>query len=264
MASVLETVGPRTGSAPLTYLLAEAGTVDVMSLFAAFDGTNAASSFRPVVTVRSQSGAILARSFPAETVAAGDSADVTFAPFLGRQAAAAGAVETTDGVTTVSPTDTLSIGAGLTLTEPTTGTARIVATGAAGTVLNYTEFTVTVTVTSTNEAAPTTIVTASAAVTLNGTTRIGVTFYTPVFATGTGASALLANLWRDTTDLGRMVGSSISGTGIAANATRYLTPAAGTYTFSIRGWRTNNDGTVVAGNGGAGAYLPGYILIATA
>jgi hypothetical protein len=93
MPSILETVGPRSDSAPLTYTLAETGTVDVMSIFASFDGSAAGGSFRPVVTVRSQSGAILARGFPPDSVAAGDSADVTFAPFLrggGGGSAAAG------------------------------------------------------------------------------------------------------------------------------------------------------------------------------
>lgn len=86
MATVLETIGPRSGSAPVTYTVTELGTVDVMSVFASFDGSAASGTFRPTVTVRSQSGAILARVFPTDTVAAGDSADVTFAPFLKQQA----------------------------------------------------------------------------------------------------------------------------------------------------------------------------------
>jgi hypothetical protein len=90
MPSILETVGPRSGSAPLTYTLAETGTVDVQSIFAHFNGGGAGGTFRPMVTVRSQNGAILARGFPTDSVAAGDSADVTFAPFLRGGGASAG------------------------------------------------------------------------------------------------------------------------------------------------------------------------------
>lgn len=125
MPSILETVGPRSGSAPLTYTLTEAGTVDLMSVFASFDGAAAGGSFLPTVTVRSQNGAILARGFPGEAVAAGGSADVTFAPFLRQAASDSGTLETTDGTTLVSPTDTLLIGQGLTLTNPSAGVARI-------------------------------------------------------------------------------------------------------------------------------------------
>lgn len=93
MSSILETVGPRGGAAPLTYTLAEPGQVDLASVFAHFDGTSAAGSFRPTVTIRAQNGTILARVFPTDTLAAGDTADVTYAPFL-RQSSTGGGYDT--------------------------------------------------------------------------------------------------------------------------------------------------------------------------
>lgn len=90
MSQLLETVGPRAGAAPLTYELAELGTVDVQSVFASFNGAAASGDWRPALTIRSQNGTILSRTFPDDTLTTGDTADVTYAPFLGRGAAAAG------------------------------------------------------------------------------------------------------------------------------------------------------------------------------
>jgi hypothetical protein len=80
---VLSVIGPRSGSAPVSYEVTERGSFDLQSIFASFNGAAAGAAFRPVVTIRSQNGDILARVFPSDTVAAGDTADVTFAPFLG-------------------------------------------------------------------------------------------------------------------------------------------------------------------------------------
>jgi hypothetical protein len=87
----LETIGPRSGAGPLTYMVVELGTFDPQSVFAHFDGTGAGGSFRPALTIRAQDGTILARVFPSTTLAAGDTADVTYAPFLDDDAAAAAA-----------------------------------------------------------------------------------------------------------------------------------------------------------------------------
>lgn len=82
MAAPLEVVGPKAGAAPLTYTLTELGTVDLQTIFARFDGSAAAGSYRPTVRIEAQDGTVLAQVFPSETLAAGDSAGVTFAPFL--------------------------------------------------------------------------------------------------------------------------------------------------------------------------------------
>ncbi len=80
MPELLETIGPRAGNSPVTVVLSELGTVDIESAFAHYDGAAASGSFLPAFTVRSQDGSILARVFPSTTVAAGDTADVSFVP----------------------------------------------------------------------------------------------------------------------------------------------------------------------------------------
>jgi len=91
MALRLEVVGPRAGNAPLEYRITEPGTFDIQSIFAHFNGAGASGGFRPVVTVRAQDGSILARVFPPTSLSTGDTADVTYAPFLrSEQAASSG------------------------------------------------------------------------------------------------------------------------------------------------------------------------------
>lgn len=69
--------------APLEYTIPDSMELEPLSIFARFDGS-AAGTFRPSVSVYSGAGLLIGRFFPSEPVAAGDSADVTFAPFLGR------------------------------------------------------------------------------------------------------------------------------------------------------------------------------------
>lgn len=69
--------------APFDYTIPDSMELEPLSIFARFDGS-AAGAFRPSVSVYSGAGLLLGRFFPSEPVAAGDSADVTFAPFLGR------------------------------------------------------------------------------------------------------------------------------------------------------------------------------------
>jgi hypothetical protein len=63
--------------------------------------------------------------------------------------------------------------------------------------------------------------------------------------------------------LGRIWASSIGTSGVSVGilARRYFTPAAGTRTYSIRGWRGSADATVTAGAAGATAYYPMYIRV---
>lgn len=98
MPTILETIQRPASSSPLTYTLAELGFVDVQSVFAHFDGTAAGGSFRPALTIRSQNGTILARVFPSDTLAAGDTADVTYAPFLRGPSGGTIALTGSDGI----------------------------------------------------------------------------------------------------------------------------------------------------------------------
>ena len=51
------------------------------SVAATFDGSAAASGFRPCLSFYTQDGRLVARSFPEDELLAGESAEVTFAPF---------------------------------------------------------------------------------------------------------------------------------------------------------------------------------------
>lgn len=90
MAQLLEVIGPKAGGAPLRYVVTEQGTVDLMSIFARFDGSAASGDWRPTVTIRAQDGTILVRVPVDETLPTGDTADVTFAPFLRAGATSSG------------------------------------------------------------------------------------------------------------------------------------------------------------------------------
>ena len=68
--------------APLTYTVPGAQEIVLKSLFASFDGTAAASAWFPCVRVRAPGGGIVGEYITQASVAAGSSADVSFAPFL--------------------------------------------------------------------------------------------------------------------------------------------------------------------------------------
>lgn len=64
--------------------------VDVQSVYATFNGAAASGSYVAALTLYSPEGLILWRVHATQTLAVGDSADVTFAPFLEGEAAAGG------------------------------------------------------------------------------------------------------------------------------------------------------------------------------
>jgi hypothetical protein len=76
-------------AAPLDYVVPAAQEIVPLAVNAAFDGTSAAVTWYPALELISDSGHVVSRTFPEQTVAAGGSAWVTFAPFLRGAAAAA-------------------------------------------------------------------------------------------------------------------------------------------------------------------------------
>lgn len=82
MPEILDVVGPNAGGAPLAYTLDQPGTVDFQAAFAHYDGTGASGNWRPTLTIKAQDGTILSRTFPGSSLHAGDTADVTFSPFV--------------------------------------------------------------------------------------------------------------------------------------------------------------------------------------
>ncbi len=141
----------------------------------------------------------------------------------------------------------------------TLGVKWAAAGGGGVTELNYTEATSGVTVTGTSEGSPTTVITASGAVTVGGSTKIKIEFWCNGWACG-AADFMIANLWQDSTTLGRLGATSIS-SNLPVYFCRYLTPSAGSYTYSIRAWRGSVSGGFSAGAGASTQQMPMFIRI---
>lgn len=113
----LTTIEPNeTVAAPLTYRLSDLQTFSPHSISATFDGSGAAGPFLACCTFLAPDGTVVARCPTDSQVAAGDVAEVTFAPFLGRGGASGGG-----GVPTVSG-EYVSQGANTSIANNTTAT----------------------------------------------------------------------------------------------------------------------------------------------
>ena len=80
-SDVLVTV-PGTSAAPLAYSIAPGQEIVLKAGFAAFDGSAAGNAFLPCLRILDSSGEVVGQYITDSTVAAGSSADVSFAPFL--------------------------------------------------------------------------------------------------------------------------------------------------------------------------------------
>lgn len=78
------------GNAPQSYALGASETLEPTAIFAQFDGSAAASAFRPCVSYYTQDGKLFARAFPTDTVAAGGSANVAYFPGLSQSSRPSG------------------------------------------------------------------------------------------------------------------------------------------------------------------------------
>jgi hypothetical protein len=195
------------GNAPTRYELAPGFDFEVTHVTASFAGGGASGPFLAVLAYYSQEGVLIGRYFPDQVLDAGDTADVSYAPFLGG----------------VKP-----------------GAVVI------GEEIAYSQRVTNVTLTSTNEAAPNDVVSLGAVV-FDGTTVVELVYYAASLVlqvkAGTPSYAGVLNLWDGSTDLGRI---AVVQTPIAPSAelavpvqvSRRLTPSAGTHTYRIRGWVT--------------------------
>lgn len=77
-----------TAAIPLSYEIPNAVELELLCVNASFDGSGAASSYVPTVEIISDGGVVIGRVPVKTTVAAGGSAEVTFAPFLRDEVAA--------------------------------------------------------------------------------------------------------------------------------------------------------------------------------
>lgn len=69
------------GGVPASYPLPPGFDIELSSVSAVFDGAAASGTFYACLSVYSQDGKLVGRYFPAQTFAAGDSGEVTYAPF---------------------------------------------------------------------------------------------------------------------------------------------------------------------------------------
>jgi hypothetical protein len=145
--------------------------------------------------------------------------------------------------------------------------AALAAAGAArasgpGTLVDYGEATANVSVTSTAEATATPVV-AAAGFTADGTSKYLVSFFASVVhpaSTGTIKVVLYDGSISSAHDLGWLANQNTP-TNVAVEATRVVTPSAGTHTYTVGAFESGGTATVGAGAGGSGTSLPAYVSV---
>lgn len=123
---------------------------------------------------------------------------------------------------------------------------------------DYVQFTSNVSITATSAATANTVVTGNA-VTYDGSTIVIIEFY--LVAAQAGTTDVSFSLWDGSTDLGRIAYVNPASTYNQIKASHRLTPSAASHAYSVRGFVTGGTGTAIAGTGGAGTNMPGYIRV---
>lgn len=129
--------------------------------------------------------------------------------------------------------------------------------------LAYQQFAGSVVIASVAEAAPNDIVSAPA-VAFDGS-PVWVEFFAPVVQPAVNGGVYLC-LYQDGASLGRL-GPVFAPSGpgtllVPFSARRRITPSAAAHTIKVGAFQSGaGNGTVIGGNGGAGAYVPGFIRI---
>jgi hypothetical protein len=125
---------------------------------------------------------------------------------------------------------------------------------------DYVEITSDVTITGTSDTSPTTCITGNA-VTYNGSTRIKVEVFS---AASLGALYCIVQLWEGTsTDLGKIaqITSPTGSLTAPIYGVRYMTPSAGSHTYTIRAWKFGGSAVFSAGAGGSNTLFPAFLRI---
>lgn len=276
------------GDAPYTYQVPGSLLVEPYTSTATYDGTDASADFIPVLTLYSQSGAILARVFPAATIKQGDSAVVTYVPPFGSAASSSGGggspLEVTDGLTAVNDVTEIDFTSGATVTDGGGGTAQVAVNAAGVTEITSTDGSVTVTdpfgpitdlsvpglpaarldyveetswtgtglaITAASRPTAQTVITGNA-ITLAATTIVKVEVYIPIVSSS-GSGGCDFSLWLDGNDerkIAELIATAAGGAEFCLYAASFFSLPAGTHTFLVKAW---NQGNTVALFGGPGA-----------
>lgn len=138
---------------------------------------------------------------------------------------------------------------------------------APGYELDYVQIISSVPISATTAATANTCITANP-ITFDGSTRICIESFSPYIGTGTtNLSSITVVLYDNSTQVG-IIGFHGRGDGddhVSPHSTRrYLTPSAGTHTYSIRAYRGASNGSFNAGAGGDDTFLPAYLRITRA
>ena len=225
------------GSIPAQYVLPPNLAFTLESATAVWNGAGASGPFLACLSAYSQDGHLIGRWFPGQSFATGDSGEVSYGPFGG------GA---DSGALTLAAIDNIAF-------EPVGGFLNIP---------------------STNPNAPTTVVTASP-LTFDGVTTIRIEF----FAAGididqrgiANSGAALLEIYEDGTAIG-ISGDFNASAGIyyetVCYVSTFVTPAAGTHTYSLRAYGQGGGGGAVGSINiyGSGLSTPhatraGFLLI---
>jgi len=132
-------------------------------------------------------------------------------------------------------------------------------------VVDYVEFTATVSISATTEGTANTIV-AGAGFTADGTSRYEIEFFSPQARPDATAAArqLRLVLFEGATALGQIGFTFTAALGNDSKPLvmkRILTPTAASHTYTIAGFVNAGTGAVVGGTGGAGNAVPGYVMV---
>ncbi len=142
------------------------------------------------------------------------------------------------GSTALTGAVTLTGGTNVTLTQSGQDISIAASSGGGSDKIDLVERTSDLVVTATSAATAQTFITSNA-VTYDGSTQIVVEFYCPV-QNSNGSNELIANIWEDTTDLGR-VGIFDAGA-LPAYGAAVRTPSAGSHTYTVRVWKGSGSG----------------------
>ena len=135
--------------------------------------------------------------------------------------------------------------------------------------IDYVEKTTATTITGTNEAGGTTIV-SSASLAYDGSTDVDIEVFIPYIhlVSSSGAVICVVDLWEDSTPLGRLAefasGATSASWRAPMHASRRLTPSAASHQYHVKAWKELGGTTTVAANagaGGTGTLMPAFIKI---
>lgn len=136
--------------------------------------------------------------------------------------------------------------------------------GGGSTVYDYVQLTSSTAVSSSNSAAPTTLITGNS-VAYSGSVLVSIEIFLPAIRTGASGEIIL-QIWEDSTNLGDLCAAT-SPSAIAdygGFARLYRTPSAGSHTYYLKGYFVGASGSVRAGTFGGGSWAPAHLRVASA